>query len=418
MDLLLMPIDSRGAIVPYLDALRALPQGLGRSFVYLTDDVKNLVPENSDYILLRDSFNPSKFAEGHSLYGTADNPLVFFQSAQAIISEWIPKAMQRIQKAVVEENLQPATTLILSNSAGLSYLGHFFLELGFRHFLVLEPYRLLDWKKLWRSEKSQFLPEIVPAEWVVRLLFSRRGKALAEQALQRPCTYDFEDIRNAIKAQMHMYSPQLCQDSDLAWGYPYPEGQAQLGASLQDFINRQKAEQRPIFLFTLGSMDLALSEKERLIRAFIEGAESLGAAALVLGWQQQSTSATRYYLSEFVRYTALFPQVDLIVSHCGAGTAHLALYAGKPVFAIPFLPDQIAWAESLKARHLLVGQTRSKDFTAARFKEVVERGLIPEYISRAQAAGEGERQNHAGASQRISTEIQRILASLEAEMPG
>jgi UDP:flavonoid glycosyltransferase YjiC (YdhE family) len=209
-----------------------------------------------------------------------------------------------------------------------------------------------------------------------------------------------------------MYSPQLCRDTDLAWGYPYPEISVSLPNSLRDFINEQKSNQRPIFLFTLGSMDVGQREKERLIKAFVEGTEALGAAALVLGFEKESKSATSYYFAEFVRYTALFPQVDLIVSHCGAGTTHLALFSGKPVFALPFLPDQLTWAQALRQNNLLIGEAQAKDFSAASFKKAVETGFQPERIAAAHAAGEQERRFYANASQNIASEIQGILARL------
>lgn len=53
------------------------------------------------------------------------------------------------------------------------------------------------------------------------------------------------------------------------------------------------------------------------------------------------------YILENIPHSWLFPQMDLLIHHGGAGTTACALKSGKPSLIIPFFGDQYFWARTV-----------------------------------------------------------------------
>ncbi|MBT9311916.1 glycosyltransferase [Leptothoe kymatousa] len=118
--------------------------------------------------------------------------------------------------------------------------------------------------------------------------------------------------------------------------------------SLVDFINR---DQRPVISLGFGSMPIGKpAETYELI------SEAIGKAQVrcvfIPGWNDDQGSElfaqnSDIYLENQAPYRWLFPRMNAVVHHCGAGTAAASIRAGVPVVPVPFFGDQPAWGERL-----------------------------------------------------------------------
>jgi hypothetical protein len=412
MDVFSVVIDTKGAIVPYIDSMNDLVESGVRCICYATDDMQDRVAGFKGQLLL-DDYNLGEFVYGHNVFDSANNALKLFLASQHILSAWTPHIMASIQRGIEEKLLIPENTLVVSNTVGMMYLGHFLLELGFQSLYVVEPYRFLDWKYQWGSSKSQFIPPFLPEKQFIQLAFGRQGKQLTEKFFGQPTNYRFEHMQAAIQGQILMYSPQLCENGEPALGYPYPNSNGDLDEELQSFIQDAHKRQQTVLVFTLGSMDVAQEEKAEIINEFIKGVQGLGLVAIILGWDApHETIPDIVFANRFVRYDLLFPLVDVIVEHCGAGSTHLALWAGKPVLAVPFLGDQFDWAKRLDKLEMLVGHLPKAQFNQASFIETFKQGYTKTVIEAARQAGERERALYSNGTQQITAHIRNAINSI------
>ncbi len=396
MGILTIVIDSRGAAIPYLEIMEQLWDEGVEVLTYVSDDLRSYVETQSAPAII-DRFNFSIFSTGSALYESAENALTLLLAGRQITNVWVPSAMKTIAAAAQEGRFNPAETVVVSSSGGLLLLGHFLLQLGIKHFISLDPYRLLDWHNIWQKDSSQMAPGMLSKQLSIqlfRLLLSSQGKQKAVEFFDQDIVYDYSAIKAAIKKQLYMYSPQLVEDKHLAYGYPYPATEWTISSELTTFIDNQRQQGKQIIVFTMGSMDVSQQRRNFLIQQFADGIRAHGNAAGIILGADSPNDELNFATREFVPYSTLFPQVDIVVMHGGAGTTHLALYSGKPVLNIPFLKDQYDWADRLKKLGMQVGVIPQKQFTAERFASVIQQNYSEDVVSAARHAGEIERRTH------------------------
>ena len=171
------------------------------------------------------------------------------------------------------------------------------------------------------------------------------------------------------------------------------KSRARCRSTWQSFVNSQRQQGKRIIALTIGSMDISREEKDQLIHEFVTGIHGLDAAGIILGNEpidDDSIMAT----PEFVPYTALFPEIDLVVTHGGSGTVHLALLTGTPILNIPFIKDQFDWAKRMHKLGMQVDMISQKEFVADRFIASVNQNLTEQVVAAARQAGEIERSQH------------------------
>lgn len=117
-----------------------------------------------------------------------------------------------------------------------------------------------------------------------------------------------------------------------------------LASELATFLECQK----PVISVGFGSMGSA--DPSALVSLVIGAARRAGVRVVLLGAFRQRTNVQKDLLVvDQVAHDELFPRVDAIVHHGGAGTTGAAFTAGKPQIVVPFAVDQPFWASRVVA---------------------------------------------------------------------
>lgn len=100
----------------------------------------------------------------------------------------------------------------------------------------------------------------------------------------------------------------------------------------------------PPVVFTLGSAAVSHGRAQRFYDVSAAAAVALGLrAVLLVGRAPENRPAVQskdVFVAEWAPHSELFPRAAAIVHHCGAGTLHTALAAGRPMIVVPFAHDQ------------------------------------------------------------------------------
>jgi sterol 3beta-glucosyltransferase len=116
-------------------------------------------------------------------------------------------------------------------------------------------------------------------------------------------------------------------------------------AEFQAFLDSGPA---PVYI-GFGSMPYGTERNTQLLR---EGISLWGGRAVVArGWGGIDTDklGDRVFAIDAAPHDKLFPLVQAVVHHGGAGTTAAALHAGKPAFVVPQTVDQPFWAKRVHA---------------------------------------------------------------------
>jgi sterol 3beta-glucosyltransferase len=97
-----------------------------------------------------------------------------------------------------------------------------------------------------------------------------------------------------------------------------------------------------------GSM---MDDRPGMLNAIVESTLArVGVRAVLLagpGGQLDLPPSPRRIVVRDIPFDRLFPRVDAIIHHGGAGTTAQAARAGKPSVAVPFFGDQLFWGQRL-----------------------------------------------------------------------
>ncbi|MEV4319877.1 nucleotide disphospho-sugar-binding domain-containing protein [Actinocrispum sp. NPDC049592] len=151
-------------------------------------------------------------------------------------------------------------------------------------------------------------------------------------------------------------------------------------AGLVDFL---AAGPPPVFV-GFGSMSLA--DGDRLSDIVSTVVRRTGMRAVVqAGWSGLTATGDDVLTIDTVPHDWLFPQVSVVVHHCGAGTTGAGLRAGVPVVPVPVLADQPFWAARLAAIGVSPGSVLMRKLSSAALTTLL--GKAPEHAAQARAVG-------------------------------
>lgn len=97
---------------------------------------------------------------------------------------------------------------------------------------------------------------------------------------------------------------------------------------------------------SVGFGSMGSADPERVADIVIAAAAKVGARLVILGgWRGMTARQTEdVFFAAAVPHEWLFPRVQAIVHHGGAGTTAAALLSGVPAVVVPFAVDQPFWA--------------------------------------------------------------------------
>jgi UDP:flavonoid glycosyltransferase YjiC (YdhE family) len=126
---------------------------------------------------------------------------------------------------------------------------------------------------------------------------------------------------------------------DLAKSYKPPQ-------DLVDFL--KTPDERPVVYIGFGSI-AGIDDPQAFTRMIFDAIEKAGVRAVVSrGWGGMGDGMDKpdgIFLVDNVPHDWLFPQVEAVVHHGGAGTTAAGLRFGKPTMIVPFFGDQPFWSK-------------------------------------------------------------------------
>lgn len=182
--------------------------------------------------------------------------------------------------------------------------------------------------------------------------------------------------------------------------------------ALVRFLEGAKKAQGKLVYIGWGS--IIVPDAHRVTEAVYDAVDASGVyAVLAKGWSDRSASAPaaprnhpRVFCVESVRHDWLFPQMDAVCHHGGAGTVGASLRAGTPVVLHPFFGDQFFWARQVESLGIGVrlDALTAHALTAALIKATGD-------VAMAAAA------QRIGEAVRAEDGVGRAVAALYAELP-
>ena len=127
------------------------------------------------------------------------------------------------------------------------------------------------------------------------------------------------------------------------WFEEHPEPW-QPAENLESFLDAGS----PVVYIGFGSMNSG--DMNRLLTILIRAVRAANVRAVIsLGWigRQLKSTSRIMFVNEYVPHDWLFPRVDAVIHHGGAGTTSAGLKYGKPTLIIPFAGDQPFWGDRI-----------------------------------------------------------------------
>jgi UDP:flavonoid glycosyltransferase YjiC (YdhE family) len=181
---------------------------------------------------------------------------------------------------------------------------------------------------------------------------------------------------------------------------------AATNAALPDAVERflARAERGPNVYVGFGSMPHV--DRARLLGVVRDAARASGANVVFFPAAATDGAADESERLLFVReldHAALFPRMDLVVHHGGAGTTATALRAGVPEFIVPHIQDQFFHGRRIHELGLGPKPRAKKKLDAAALSAAIER--CHDYRARARAVASelGQRNGAAEAANFLET---------------
>lgn len=163
-------------------------------------------------------------------------------------------------------------------------------------------------------------------------------------------------------------------------------------AHLQKFLDQGD----PPLYVGFGSLTERCDEK--MTRAIIDVLQELSIRTILSGkfhYLKKEQLPEHILWIESAPHDWLFPRVQAIVHHGGAGTTHASLLAGKPTLIVPYVVDQFHWGDKVYRFGLGPRPLPAKKLMKEAFRTSVEQLLKnPSYQSHAEANAEKMQQEN------------------------
>ncbi len=178
------------------------------------------------------------------------------------------------------------------------------------------------------------------------------------------------------------------QEKVAVTGYWFDDGEAsdwEPPASLEAFLARGAGR-----TICVGFGSMKPHRPGRLLEMFERALERLDLQAVVLAGSGgfERCGSKRMMVLEGAPHSWLFPKVEAVVHHGGAGTTAAALKAGCPAVVVPFAFDQPFWGQRLARLGVAAGPIHEREVTVQKLVEAL--GAVTGDVQmrrRAQAVG-------------------------------
>jgi len=160
-----------------------------------------------------------------------------------------------------------------------------------------------------------------------------------------------------------------------------------------------------------GSMSGPLAR--RLLSLSVEAVRRSGLRAVLLGgWAAAAREGMpdTLLVLDSVPHDWLFPRVDAVVHHAGAGTTAAGLRAGRPTVAVPFMGDQPYWGRRVHALGVGPKPIQRSELTVRRLAEALAQ-VTSDTTMQQRAAALG---NALGQEDGVANAVRIITAYLNA----
>ncbi|RMD41233.1 hypothetical protein DV735_g3895, partial [Chaetothyriales sp. CBS 134920] len=167
---------------------------------------------------------------------------------------------------------------------------------------------------------------------------------------------------------------------DLASHYTPP-------AEMVEFLRRDGPDKRPIIYIGFGSIS-GIDDPTAFARMIFDAVGKADVRAIISrGWGGMGDGMEKpdgVYMVDNVPHDWLFPKIDAVVHHGGAGTTATGLKFGKPTMIVPFFGDQPFWSSMVaKAGAGAKEALPLKKLTVDKFAKGIKECLEPEAKAKA-----------------------------------
>ena len=186
---------------------------------------------------------------------------------------------------------------------------------------------------------------------------------------------------------------------DLATTYEPP-------SDLAIFLERG-SDERPIVYIGFGSIS-GIDDPLAFTRMIFDGVEKAGVRAVIgRGWGGMGDGMDKpdgVFLIDNVPHDWLFPRVDAVIHHGGAGTTAAGLKCGKPTMIVPFFGDQPFWSKMVaKAGAGVKDALPLKKLDSDKFAEGVRQCLEPDARAKAREIARSIEEEGDGAENAVDS---------------
>lgn len=176
---------------------------------------------------------------------------------------------------------------------------------------------------------------------------------------------------------------------------------------LVKFLKRSEEDTRPIIYIGFGSIS-GIKDSQAFCKLIFEATVQAGVKAVVSrGWGGMGDGMDipdGVFMVDNVPHDWLFPQLDAVVHHGGAGTCAIGMKLGLPTMIIPFFGDQPFWASMIVRAGAGAKEVWPlKKLTVERFATGIKECLEPSAKEKAQAIAKSIEEEGDGAENAIDS---------------
>ncbi|MBW0500544.1 hypothetical protein O181_040259 [Austropuccinia psidii MF-1] len=355
-----LTIGSRGDVQPYISLAKRLMQdghtvtiashpeyrSWVESFGILYKDVGGDPAALMNFSVEHNFFSPGFFKEGYIFFRTwLENLFVEAweacrdSQAQILIESPSTFAGIHIAEALCIPYFRAFTmTWTSTTTYPQAFAASTSIDLGPSYNLL--TYSLFD-SLMWRAMSS------LVNKWRKNTLNIPSTSMEKMQAYKVPFMYNFSSVvvPKPLDWRDHV-------DVTGYWFLDQSHGDYEPPEDMVTFIASARSDNIPLVYIGFGSV--TVPDSTAVTKAIYEAVVQAGIRAIVAkGWSDRMESKTveeisppsQVYVIQSVPHDWLFPQVDAVCHHGGAGTTGMSLRFGKPTVIHPFFGDQTFWAE-------------------------------------------------------------------------